>query len=231
VAITRFEHGRGTAVRPPRHNASYQNPEHAERILRVLAIPAKRCGRALVSFLDRPEIEAILAAPDRSTFIGRRDHALLTLAAQTGLRLSELIGLRRADLHLATGAHVRCEGKGRKQRTTPLGRLSHVDQNYVRAETLRAANARLIDAQADIGLAQQWGGGLLASADGMRFVVPVATDNAGANPRYFGRGRGLTWLNYLNDQVAGLGGVVVPGTVRDSLHILDGLVGGPKPSP
>jgi len=102
--------------------ASYQNPEHAERILRVLAIPAKRCERALVSFLDRPEIEAILAAPDRSTFIGRRDHALLTLAAQTGLRLSELIGLRRADLHLATGAHVRCEGKGRKQRTTPLTR-------------------------------------------------------------------------------------------------------------
>lgn len=112
------------------------------------------------------------------------------------------------------------------------GRLSHVDQNYVRADTLRAANARLIQAQSGLGLAQRWGTGLLASVDGMRFVVPVATVNAGANPRYFGQGRGLTWLNYLNDQVSGLGAVVVPGTVRDSLHILDGLLdldGGQRP--
>ncbi len=112
------------------------------------------------------------------------------------------------------------------------GRLTHVDQNYIRADTLQSANARLIQAQAGIGLAQRWGGGLLASADGMRFLVPVATVNAGANPRYFGRGRGLTWLNYLNDQVAGLGAIVVPGTVRDSLHILDGLLdldGGQRP--
>lgn len=112
------------------------------------------------------------------------------------------------------------------------GRLSHVDQNYVRADTLRAANSRLIQAQSGLGLAQRWGAGLLASVDGMRFVVPVATVNAGANPRYFGQGRGLTWLNYLNDQVAGLGAVVVPGTVRDSLHILDGLLdldGGQRP--
>lgn len=112
------------------------------------------------------------------------------------------------------------------------GRLTHVDQNYVRADTLRAANARLIQAQSGLGLAQRWGTGLLASVDGMRFVVPVATVNSGANPRYFGHGRGLTWLNYLNDQVSGLGAVVVPGTVRDSLHILDGLLdldGGQRP--
>lgn len=112
------------------------------------------------------------------------------------------------------------------------GRLTHVDQNYVRADTLRAANARLIQAQSGLGLAQRWGTGLLASVDGMRFVVPVSTVNAGANPRYFGQGRGLTWLNYLNDQVSGLGAVVVPGTIRDSLHILDGLLdldGGQRP--
>ncbi|WP_104111906.1 Tn3 family transposase [Arthrobacter sp. N199823] len=112
------------------------------------------------------------------------------------------------------------------------GRLTHVDQNYVRADTLRAANSRLVQAQSALGLAQRWGTGLLASVDGMRFVVPVATVNAGANPRYFGQGRGLTWLNYLNDQVSGLGAVVVPGTVRDSLHILDGLLeldGGQRP--
>ena len=103
--------------------ASYRHPEHAELIMRVLAIPTKRCERAVVSFLERPEVEAILAAPDRSTIIGRRDHALLTVASQTGLRLSELTGLRRADLQLGGIApHVRCEGKGRKQRTTPLTR-------------------------------------------------------------------------------------------------------------
>jgi hypothetical protein len=70
------------------------------------------------------------------------------------------------------------------------GRLAHVDQNYVRADTLRAANSRLVQAQSALGLAQRWGNGLLASVDGMRFVVPVATVNAGANPRYFGQSRG-----------------------------------------
>jgi TnpA family transposase len=112
------------------------------------------------------------------------------------------------------------------------GRLSHVDQNYLRADTHSAANARLVDAQAEIGIAQLWGGGLVASADGLRFVVPVQTVNALPSPRYFGRGRGVTWLNAINDQVAGIGAVVVPGTMRDSLHILDTLLNldaGPKP--
>ena len=111
-------------------------------------------------------------------------------------------------------------------------RLSNVDQNYVRAETHRAANAYLIEHQAGIELAQALGGGLVASVDGMRFVVPVATVNAGSNPRYFGRGRGITWLNVVNDQVLGIGAVVVPGTVRDSLFILDALLDiddGPRP--
>ena len=112
-------------------------------------------------------------------------------------------------------------------------RLSHVDQNYVRAETLRAANARLVTAQTTIPLAQRWGGGLVASVDGMRFIVPVASVNTSSNPRYFGRKKGLTWLNYLNDQIAGISAVVVPGTVRDSLHVLDGLLNldtGPQPT-
>ena len=111
-------------------------------------------------------------------------------------------------------------------------RLSHVAQNYVRAETLAAANARLITAQSRIDVAQMWGGGLLASVDGLRFVVPVRTLDAGPNPHYFGRGRGVTWLNAINDQVAGIGGVVVTGTMRDSLHVLDvilGRDGGPAP--
>jgi site-specific recombinase XerD len=100
--------------------AALQHPEHAELIQRVLAIPAKRYDRALVSFLAAGEVDALLASPDRSTWIGRRDHALLVLAIQTGLRVSELTGLAAADLHLGHGAHVKCHGKGRKERATPL---------------------------------------------------------------------------------------------------------------
>jgi integrase/recombinase XerD len=85
-------------------------------------MPGKRYVRRTVEFLDRAQIDALLAAPDRSTWIGRRDHAILMLALQTGLRASELINLRRGDIVSGTGAHIRCEGKGRKQRCTPLRR-------------------------------------------------------------------------------------------------------------
>jgi len=87
---------------------------------RVLALPSKRHDRALIGFLTREEIAALLAAPERATWAGRRDHALLLVAVQTGLRVAELIGLRGQDLVLDTGAHVRCRGKGRKERATPL---------------------------------------------------------------------------------------------------------------
>lgn len=100
--------------------AALRHPEHAEDIQRVLAIPPKRSHRALVTFLDQTEIDALLQAPDRSTWTGRRDHAMLLTAIQTGLRASELTGLNVGDAHLATGAHLSCQGKGRKQRITPL---------------------------------------------------------------------------------------------------------------
>lgn len=100
--------------------AQHRHPEHAEDIQRVLAIPAKRADRAIVTFLDEGEIQALLDAPDRSTWTGRRDHALLLVAIQTGLRVSELTGLRCGDVQLTTGPHVRCVGKGRKNRITPL---------------------------------------------------------------------------------------------------------------
>jgi integrase/recombinase XerD len=100
--------------------AALRHPEHAEQIARVLAIPPKRHDKALVTWLTEPELAALLAAPDRSTWAGRRDHALLLLAAQTGLRISELLGLTIGDMHLGAGAHVSCTGKGRKQRITPL---------------------------------------------------------------------------------------------------------------
>lgn len=97
-------------------------PAHALHCQRVLAIPSKRFERGLVEFLDEEQTEALLAAPDSSTWIGRRDRALLVVAVQTGLRVSELIALRREDVALGTGAHVRCLGKGRKLRCTPLRR-------------------------------------------------------------------------------------------------------------
>ncbi len=104
------------------------------------------------------------------------------------------------------------------------GRLSWVAQNYVRGETLVRANAQLVDYQVNIPLAQSWGGGEVASADGMRFVVPVRTINARPNPKYFNVGRGVTYYNFLSDQFTGFHGIVIPGTLRDSSYILDGIL-------
>jgi site-specific recombinase XerD len=95
-------------------------PNRSATIQRVLAIPSKRYDRTQVAFLTRPEIDALLAAPDLGTFAGRRDRTLLLVAVQTGLRVSELVGLCREDVVLGRGAHVHCCGKGRKERCTPL---------------------------------------------------------------------------------------------------------------
>lgn len=103
---------------------AFEEPAHGLACQRVLAIPTKRTDRRLVTSLTRPEIEALLAAPDRTTWLGRRDHTLLFLCLQTGLRVSELTGLRCGDIVLTTGAHVRCRGKGRKDRCTPLTRAA-----------------------------------------------------------------------------------------------------------
>jgi site-specific recombinase XerD len=121
-ASVRTRNARLTAIRSLFHFAAYRHPEHAALIQRVLAIPPKRTAKALVTYLTEAEAEALLAAPDRSTWIGRRDHALLLLALQTGLRVSELTGLTCAAVQLGAGAHVRCHGKGRKERITPLRR-------------------------------------------------------------------------------------------------------------
>lgn len=112
------------AIRSLFRFAALRHPEHAALIQRVLAIPTKRAERAIVCYLTTEEVNALLQSPDRSTWTGRRDHALLVVAVQTGLRVSELIALRLRDLHLGTGAHLRCLGKGRKERTTPLTRQS-----------------------------------------------------------------------------------------------------------
>jgi site-specific recombinase XerD len=128
--LDHLEHERGNSVRTRNARLSaihslyrfaiLRHPEHAELMGRVLAIPPKRFERAIITFLTDEEVMAILAAPDRKTFLGERDHALLLLAIQTGLRVSELTRLTCADIALGTGAHVRCLGKGRKRRATPL---------------------------------------------------------------------------------------------------------------
>jgi integrase/recombinase XerD len=102
--------------------AAHRHPEHAQDIQRVLAIPIKRSDRALVTFLNSEEINALINAPARSTWTRRRDHALLVTAIQTGLRATELTSLNLADVHLGTGAHINCRGKGRKERITPVDR-------------------------------------------------------------------------------------------------------------
>jgi integrase/recombinase XerD len=116
----RTRNARLAAVHALFRHAAPQRPDEAAVIQRVLAIPPKRFDRTLVSYLTEAEITALLAAPDRATWTGRRDHALLMLACQTGLRVSELLHLTHADVHLGTGPHVSCLGKGRKQRITPL---------------------------------------------------------------------------------------------------------------
>lgn len=119
-ASVRTRNARLTAIRAMFSYASYQHPEHAALIQRVLAIPTKRAAKAVVTYLDDREMRALLDAPDRSTRIGRRDHALLVVAIETGMRVSELTGLTCNAVQLGHGGHVRCHGKGRKERVTPL---------------------------------------------------------------------------------------------------------------
>ncbi|MGC1954752.1 MAG: tyrosine-type recombinase/integrase, partial [Gammaproteobacteria bacterium] len=116
----RTRNARLAAIRSFFRFAALRHPEHAAVIARVLAIPTKRCERAIVSYLTEPEADALVASPHNDTWHGRRDHAILAVALQTGLRASELTGLRNQDVELRTGAHLRCWGKGRKERATPL---------------------------------------------------------------------------------------------------------------
>lgn len=111
-----------TAIHSFFRYAAFELPTHGAQIQRVLAIPGKRFTRKQVGFLNREEVDALLGAPDRGSWSGRRDHAFILTAVQTGLRVSELTGLKRQDLILGTGAHVQVIGKGRKSRSTPLAK-------------------------------------------------------------------------------------------------------------
>jgi site-specific recombinase XerD len=118
----RTRNARLAAIRSFFRYAALRHPEHAALIARVLAIPTKRCEQTEVAYLTKPEVDAVLTAPNRQSWTGRRDHALLDLAMQTGMRVSELTALRNQDVELGTGAHVRYVGKGRKNRCTPLSK-------------------------------------------------------------------------------------------------------------
>jgi site-specific recombinase XerD len=118
----RSRNARLAALRSLFRFAALRHPEHAQLVAQVLAIPQKRSDKRQVSFLEPEEVDALLATPDLRRWEGRRDHALIALALQTGLRLSELTGLTCGDVQLSNGAHVRCTGKGRKQRCVPLTR-------------------------------------------------------------------------------------------------------------
>jgi len=128
--LNEMEHGRGitarsrnlrlTAIRSFFRYAAFEAPSCAAQIQRVLAIPSQRFTRTQVGFLTRPEVQALLVVPDTHTWSGRRDHAMLLVAIQCGLRLSELTGMRRDTVILGTGAHIRVLGKGRKERAIPL---------------------------------------------------------------------------------------------------------------
>lgn len=161
---------------------------------------------------------------------------LLEIDARTGFthefaHVSES-GARAQDLHISLCAVLMAEACNigleplLKHNIPALTRhrLSWVKQNYLRAETLVSANARLVDFQSTLELAGRWGGGEEASADGMRFVTPVKTINSGSNRKYFGSGRGITWYNFVSDQYSGFHGIVVPGTLRDSIFVLEGLL-------
>jgi integrase/recombinase XerD len=140
--LDHLEHARGnstktrnvrlTAIRAVLGRALPDHPEHAATITQVLAIPPKRTTRPVIEFLTPTEVNSLLAAPDHQTWTGRRDHALLTMAVQTGLRISELCSLTRADIHLGAGPHIACTGKGRRQRITPLTRATvNTMKNYL----------------------------------------------------------------------------------------------------
>jgi len=168
--LSHLEAGRGNSI-ATRNNrlaaihslfsyAALRCPEHAALISRVLALPGKRAGTTLVSFLTPAETAALLASPDRGSWLGRRDHALLLAAIQTGLRVSELTGLTRDDVTLGAGANLRCQGKGRKVRRTPLTRtVAQIISDWLRERDSRPgdplfpsrAGRRLsIDAVADL---------------------------------------------------------------------------------
>jgi TnpA family transposase len=163
--------------------------------------------------VDLPEILLEIAA--RTGFTDAFTHQTESAARAHDLTTSLCAVLLSEACNIGPGPLLRKDTPALRS-----GRLAWVNQNYLRDETIVAANAILVAAQSRVELARAWGGGDVASADGLRFIVPVHTINAGPNPKYFGVGRGVTWYNLISDQCSGLNAITVPGTLRDSLILL-----------
>jgi TnpA family transposase len=163
--------------------------------------------------LDLPEIVMEIAA--RTGFAEVFTHLTERNTRVTDLTTSVCAVLTAEACNTGPEPFIRYENPALRR-----DRLAWVKQHYVRDETLTAANARLVSAQNKVALAHQWGGGEVASADGMRFVVPIRTVHARPNPKYFGQLKGVTWYNLLSNQFTGLNAVTAPGTLRDSLILL-----------
>ena len=157
----RSRNARLAAIRSFFNFASYEMPARSAQIQRVLAIPTKRYTRTQIDFLTHEEVEALLAVPHQKTWSGRRDHALLLLTAQTGARLSEVTGLKRPDVSLGAGAHIRIVGKGRKERCTPLTKQT--------VAVLKSWLQEPVRGNSDVLFPNARGGRL--SADGMAYLL------------------------------------------------------------
>jgi len=210
------------------HNTALQVlKQDGQPYVRVSPLPAQEEPASLTHLreqlarqLPHVELAALLLEVDAFTgFAGAFTHVAdgQTKAADLPLSICAVLLAQACNIGLKAVARPEVPA-------LTLPRLSWVQQNYVRVETLTAANACLVDGQAQLPLAQAWGGGEVASADGMRFVVPVRTIHAGWNRKYYGSQRGVTYYNFTGDQFTGFHGIVIPGTLRDSLFILAGLL-------
>jgi len=210
------------------HNTALQVLEQdGQPCVRVSPLPAQEESERLrelrvqlAAQLPQVELAALLLEVDAFTgFAAAFTHVADGQTKAADLPLSICAVLLAQACNIGLKAVARAEVPA-----LTLPRLAWVQQNYVRVETLTAANARLVDGQTQVPLAQVWGGGEVASADGMRFVVPVRTIHAGWNRKYYGSQRGVTYYNFTGDQFKGFHGIVIPGTLRDSLFILAGLL-------
>jgi TnpA family transposase len=202
VAIVRTESGTDLSLEP------LDKIEEPPSLVGLRAAVEARLPR-----LDLPEL--ILEMHARTGFA-----AAFTHASESNARADDIATTIRAVL-VAEATNTGFEPLVRLDAPAlRRSRLSWVKQNFMRTDTLTAANALLVAAQNAVPLAHSWGGGEVASADGLRFTVPVRTIHSGPNPRYFGRERGVTWYNMVSDQYTGLNAATVPGTLRDSLNLL-----------
>ena len=194
-----------------KHELVLSRLDKMEEPASLLALREKVTG--LLPRVDLPEL--ILEIAERTGFTTAFTHLSERTARAADLNVSVCAVLMAEACNTGFEPLVRGDIPALKR-----DRLSWVDQNYIRDDTLSQANTTLVATQNRLALARIWGGGEVASADGMRFVVPVRSVHAGPNPKYFGVGRGVTWYNLISDQFSGLNDITVPGTLRDSLILL-----------